>query len=1555
MSQKRITLLAITCLTVAFVALMVLFAPAWAQTQELSQNTDGGETYDAQLSDEQDATLSASKAYVYRLYNPYTGEHLYSLSDDEKNSLVKAGWKDEGIGWVAPVSSKYPVYRLNNPYSADGDHHYTRDTKERDKLVKGGWQDEGIGWYSLSENDEGALPLLRQYNPYGSSGTHNYTLSQDEEDALVKAGWRAEGVAWYGYAKETKVDEAEEIDFSKAKVDTADKEYKAAQWTPSVSITGLTKDKDYTVTYGTNKAVGKGTITIKGKGDYTGSKTYQFNIKQKTITSVKWSSTSFNYNGKEQAPSASPVGLCGSDKASVTVVVAGTHKNAGTYVANAASISNSNYKLASNIKVTYKINKINPTYTVPGPFKAGVVQVLGDITLPTATNGKFTWQDKSTTTVGNAGSNKFKVTFTPTDTTNYNTVKDIAVTIQVFEVAGHTVTFDNQYQGKKPTSAVSDDYGIIEEPTDAGASLGLKIEGWYTDSKCTNDEEHKWDFAKDVVLEDMTLYANWVPADGEDGDLNDYWLSPSMQIATSSDSSSANSNYVKAAWNVRKSTTQIQSDVNVLIKGDIEGNDSYADVKAEYEEIMKSDNYHLYTVYKGSDAKTEEDKFAEFRILEVGQHKSDGSALTFQATHALPTATQMYETNTNVGGWVESKLYSELQEEGSIFANFNTGLTDDIIYLEKFSTVGGGQDTDIVTDTSASSNKFWIASRSEMTGSTVDGYSSEGSQYAYYSNLGVSDTSSNKALAKTTRSGAKPATASDVEATWWERSPCVFNSEHFITVDLNGYPNFNAFANRSLGVVPAFSFGVQKIPVRFDIQGHGNEVGSQYVEDDELLTDPTEIAGTSEGLVLEGWYKNDPDCKTENKFNFDTDYISERTTLYANWIPAEEGDALKYWISPSKSQIKVNEDTGYAESDTNEGYVKAAWNVKKSSAEIESDVKVLLRGDVVGNSTYAKVKAEYEEFMNNDSYHLYTAWDGAASDADDEDKFVEFRILNVGEHDKDESALTFQATHMLTTSAQMNTSNSNVDGWAASQLRTDLQSGGSLFKKFKTGFTSAIFPTSKVSTVGGGTSSKASTETSTSSNVFWITSRSELSGTSVDGFKDEGSQYTFYADKNIKDVAFNDCLIMKTRSGANPDGSSNANCWWERSPNTEQSAGFMYVDSRGYPGTDPSASYKATYSLGVVPSFCFGRSATHTVSFSEADGTAVAGLDPITVGDSQTFAKPADPAKDQYEFDGWYSDPSFRDEFTFDENGQSKSVITADTTLYAKWSTLAGAGYWLSTAGLTYSSEDDYASKDAENYKSATDIKNDVLSIKNPLAEDHDAVIEEYTNYMTNDNVHLYTKWSGGTTDSSGTAQAANGYVEFRIIQVGEHDGDGSGLTLQAVHALPTASVMNQNPTNASGWAQTALRNTLARIKQGSSTSLYDYFAAGLKKDVKKVSKASNNGAADKENYTTTSDGFFLLSYNEVTGTSQNHTPKEEGTQYAFFVAKEVKPTADNDVLKMKTRAGNVAKNASTSTWWLRSPNISNASNFVNVGVNGAPHYSVTADTLNGVVPAFCF
>ena len=94
---------------------------------------------------------ASSNTPVYRLYNPNSSEHHYTMKSSEKDFLVGVGWKDEGIGWYSDDNQGTPLYRLYNPNAAGqyeaGGHHYTKDVNEKNSLIAAGWRDEGIGWY----------------------------------------------------------------------------------------------------------------------------------------------------------------------------------------------------------------------------------------------------------------------------------------------------------------------------------------------------------------------------------------------------------------------------------------------------------------------------------------------------------------------------------------------------------------------------------------------------------------------------------------------------------------------------------------------------------------------------------------------------------------------------------------------------------------------------------------------------------------------------------------------------------------------------------------------------------------------------------------------------------------------------------------------------------------------------------------------------------------------------------------------------------------------------------------------------------------------------------------------------------------------------------------------------------------------------------------------------------------------------------------------------------------------------------------------------------------
>lgn len=164
--------------------------------------------------------VDAASKEMHRLYNPNSGEHFYTADTKEKDNVMKAGWKDEGIGWTAPDAGK-EVYRLYNPNA--GDHHYTLLKSEKDNLVTIGWKDEGIGWYS---DEKEAVPLYRAYNPNALAGSHNFTVDKTEQSGLVKVGWKDEGIGWYGV--EAPKEATETFKITVKYVDENDKEIKTA-------------------------------------------------------------------------------------------------------------------------------------------------------------------------------------------------------------------------------------------------------------------------------------------------------------------------------------------------------------------------------------------------------------------------------------------------------------------------------------------------------------------------------------------------------------------------------------------------------------------------------------------------------------------------------------------------------------------------------------------------------------------------------------------------------------------------------------------------------------------------------------------------------------------------------------------------------------------------------------------------------------------------------------------------------------------------------------------------------------------------------------------------------------------------------------------------------------------------------------------------------------------------------------------------------------------------------------------------------------------------------
>lgn len=145
---------------------------------------------------------------IFGLYNPNSGEHLFTASASEAQSLQGAGWQEGEAKWYAPTSGE-AVYRLYNPnvFAPDGtplgDHHYTSNLDEVKQLLAAGWKEGNVVFYSSADTTSDRVPIYGVYNPnayaMGMSGAHHLTFKKAEVDNLLSLGWKEGDPKFYGF------------------------------------------------------------------------------------------------------------------------------------------------------------------------------------------------------------------------------------------------------------------------------------------------------------------------------------------------------------------------------------------------------------------------------------------------------------------------------------------------------------------------------------------------------------------------------------------------------------------------------------------------------------------------------------------------------------------------------------------------------------------------------------------------------------------------------------------------------------------------------------------------------------------------------------------------------------------------------------------------------------------------------------------------------------------------------------------------------------------------------------------------------------------------------------------------------------------------------------------------------------------------------------------------------------------------------------------------------------------------------------------------------------
>ncbi len=120
---------------------------------------------------------------VYRFWSPKLDAHFYTISEEERAGLAKnypGVWVSEGVGFYAYAPGRQPlgtlpVYRFWS--NRLGYHFYTISEKEKNKLIKDypqAWQFEGVAWYAY---DKARLPENTVYTFSGGPEQASYILT----------------------------------------------------------------------------------------------------------------------------------------------------------------------------------------------------------------------------------------------------------------------------------------------------------------------------------------------------------------------------------------------------------------------------------------------------------------------------------------------------------------------------------------------------------------------------------------------------------------------------------------------------------------------------------------------------------------------------------------------------------------------------------------------------------------------------------------------------------------------------------------------------------------------------------------------------------------------------------------------------------------------------------------------------------------------------------------------------------------------------------------------------------------------------------------------------------------------------------------------------------------------------------------------------------------------------------------------------------------------------------------------------------------------------------
>ncbi len=417
-------------------------------------------------------------------------------------------------------------------------------------------------------------------------------------------------------------------------------------------------------------------------------------------------------------------------------------------------------------------------------------------------------------------------------------------------------------------------------------------------------------------------------------------------------------------------------------------------------------------------------------------------------------------------------------------------------------------------------------------------------------------------------------------------------------------------------------FSTARYAVSFDAQG-GSEVVTQQVEHGKTAVRPEDP--TREGFAFEGWYA-DAACTTAYDFSAP---VKADTTVYAKWkglvtvsFDAAGGSAVENRVVAEGSALgglPTTERTGYLFTGwyngetrvTSSTVVDAAVTLTAHWKPISLEVRY-----VDGYNTLSSSFVEYDQVIKAAAApakvgHTFVGWfnDRDCTQAHDFSQPVRGMLVLYGRWDVNEYTVSFDVQGGSGVAAQ-----TVAYGSAAEKPATEPVRAGYAFKGWYAD-ADCIAEYNFVAAVTGDTTVYAK----------WV---------------------------KLVTVSFDAAGGSEVAARTVEQGSALGTL-----PASEK-ANYIFCGWKDQDGAYVSAS--TVFDKDAVLTAEWGRD-VHFIQFLDSDGETV--LDFGRAAEGEKLARPEDPVREGYEFDGWYTSTDFSQKYDFEN-----TEVHSDFDLYAKWS-----------------------------------------------------------------------------------------------------------------------------------------------------------------------------------------------------------------------------------------------------------------------------------------------